>query len=102
MSIPFGLYGRYYDLLYQDKDYAAEADYVDRLIRRFVEPAQHALELGCGTGRHAVGLAERGLSVTGVERSNQMMCTIFRHQSPYKEHIFLCLQAKLGQRLAGG
>ena len=30
----FGAYGRYYDLLYRDKDYAAEVDYLHRLLQR--------------------------------------------------------------------
>ena len=29
----FNAYARYYDLLYKDKDYAAEASYIDDLIR---------------------------------------------------------------------
>jgi hypothetical protein len=31
----FADYARYYDLLYRDKDYAAEAEYVAGLIRKF-------------------------------------------------------------------
>ena len=37
MSDPFGLYSRYYDLLYADKDYVGEAKYVRSLISRFVD-----------------------------------------------------------------
>jgi len=36
----FADYARYYDLLYKDKDYEGEADYVDGLIRRFSPTAQ--------------------------------------------------------------
>jgi SAM-dependent methyltransferase len=31
------------------------------------------LDLGCGTGGHAVILAQRGYAVTGVDRSNEML-----------------------------
>ena len=34
MSV-FGPYSRYYDLLYGDKDYLAEAKYIDKLIRQY-------------------------------------------------------------------
>ena len=42
----FADYARYYDLLYQDKDYAAEADYVASLIQQYHQAAQSILELG--------------------------------------------------------
>jgi hypothetical protein len=32
MSSPFEAYARYYDLLYKDKDYAAESRYVSTLL----------------------------------------------------------------------
>lgn len=98
----FGDYGRYYDLLYADKDYAAEANYVAGLLARFgVSPcsmpsapssslpslgssplalcsALHApcsrlLEFGSGTGRHGRLLVQHGYHVTGIERSEQMV-----------------------------
>jgi len=73
VSIPFGLYGRYYDLLYQDKDYVAEAIYISHLIRRFSPSARTLLELGCGTCKHAVLLRNHNWEVTGVERSEAMI-----------------------------
>jgi SAM-dependent methyltransferase len=68
----FGLYSAYYDLLYRDKDYVAEADYVTESLSRFVPEQAHMLELGCGTGIHASLLAHKGFHVTGVERSESM------------------------------
>ncbi|HEX3406423.1 MAG TPA: class I SAM-dependent methyltransferase [Caulobacteraceae bacterium] len=64
----FHKYSAYYDLLYADKDYAAEADYVARALG----PARSVLELGSGTGRHGRLLAERGFDVQGVELSPEM------------------------------
>ena len=49
----FAKYALCYDLLYRDKDYAAEAGYVGRLIRSATPAARSVLEFGCGTGRHA-------------------------------------------------
>ena len=69
----FDEYARYYDLLYQDKDYQAEADYVAGLIRRFHPEARSILELGSGTGIHASLLAKKGFTVHGVERSPEML-----------------------------
>lgn len=69
----FADYARYYDLLYRDKDYAAEAGYVDGLLRRFHPSARTILELGSGTGIHASLLARRGFTVHGIERSPEML-----------------------------
>lgn len=55
----FADYARYYDLLYRDKDYKAEAEYVARLIRKFHPATQNILELGSGTGIHARLLSKK-------------------------------------------
>lgn len=73
MSSTFGLYSRYYDLLYQDKDYEGETAYICSLINRFAPATRDVLEFGCGTGKHARLLAQSGLNVTGVERSETMI-----------------------------
>jgi SAM-dependent methyltransferase len=69
----FGLYARYYDLLYRQKDYGAEAQYVVANL-----PALHAgtcsiFEMGCGTGAHAQALAQMGYSVAGIDVSEAML-----------------------------
>lgn len=69
----FGAYSRYYNLFYRDKDYAAEAAYVDGLIQRYRPGAASVLDLGCGTGRHAMLLARSGYLVAGVDRSQEML-----------------------------
>lgn len=69
----FADYARYYDLLYRDKDYAAEAEYVACLIRKFQPSARSILELGSGTGIHASLLVKKGFSVHGIERSPEML-----------------------------
>ncbi|HOE34023.1 MAG TPA: class I SAM-dependent methyltransferase, partial [Smithella sp.] len=68
----FSDYAPYYDLLYRDKDYKAEAEYVANLIREFHPATRNILELGSGTGIHANLLAEMGFSVHGIERSQEM------------------------------
>jgi SAM-dependent methyltransferase len=66
-------YSRYYDLLYQDKDYETETQYLLQLMRSFRGGAKELLELGCGTGNHAAVLCREGYRVTGLERSGDMV-----------------------------
>lgn len=72
MSV-FGTYARYYNLLYNDKDYAGETEYVNCLIRKHNPGAKSILDLGCGTGRHDLLLAQMGYEVTGVDTSEEML-----------------------------
>lgn len=83
MSV-FNLYAAYYDLLYRDKDYAAETDYLTGLIREVVPSLRTVLELGCGTGGHAVQLAKHGLEVHGIDLSADMIerASSRRHAAP--------------------
>ena len=69
----FDAYSQYYDLLYKDKDYVKETDYVHSLIKKFNKETIHILELGCGTGIHAVQLAEKGYKVEGIDLSETML-----------------------------
>ena len=69
----FEAYGRYYDLIYRDKDYNREAAYVDTLLRNYGILGKDILELGCGTGRHARRLSALGYQILGLERSRHMV-----------------------------
>ena len=69
----FQKYAEYYDLLYKDKDYQQESNFVVQLLREHAPQAQNLLELGCGTGRHAEHLIQAGYQVCGIERSPEML-----------------------------
>ncbi len=74
MSTPvFDVYAQYYNLLYQDKDYQGEVDYVESLIKKHKSNTKTILNLGCGTGRHDVLFAKKGFEITGVDLSKQMI-----------------------------
>jgi SAM-dependent methyltransferase len=77
----FDLYSQYYDLLYRDKDYHAEAAYVTSLARRFHPSGKTLLDLGCGTGKHASLFHAAGYAVEGVDLSATMLERA-RHQFP--------------------
>jgi SAM-dependent methyltransferase len=66
-------YSRYYDLLYSDKDYEGESQYIHKLIQQYDPGAKTILDLGCGTGRHDACLAGIGYKVHGVDISADML-----------------------------
>lgn len=73
MSV-FGSYANFYDLLYRDKDYPAEVDFIESLFKKYTNgTVKTVLDIGCGTGGHALLLAERGYSVAGIDRSEAML-----------------------------
>ncbi|MBM3317725.1 MAG: methyltransferase domain-containing protein, partial [Candidatus Eisenbacteria bacterium] len=52
---------------------------VDFLLEELSLPTGGSvLDVGCGTGRHAVELARRGYAVTGLDLSAQMLCQAAR------------------------
>jgi SAM-dependent methyltransferase len=65
----FEKYAEYYDLLYQDKDYPAEANFIHELIQKHFPHAESILDLGCGTGNHALALLDFGYQITGIDKS---------------------------------
>jgi SAM-dependent methyltransferase len=73
MNQVFDSYAQYYDLLYQDKNYVAEVEYIVSHIRVHTPKAKHILELGCGTGAHAEHLARMGYTVHGIDMSEKML-----------------------------
>lgn len=75
MNTVFGhSYAETYDLVYREKDYEEECRLLVRLFQQWGEgPVRRILDLGCGTGNHAVRLAARGFEVVGVDRSAEML-----------------------------
>jgi SAM-dependent methyltransferase len=69
----FGNYSSYYDLLYRDKDYVGEAQFIHNLIQTHAPDSKNILELGCGTGNHATLLAKNGYNLHGVDLSQEML-----------------------------
>jgi SAM-dependent methyltransferase len=74
MTATFGAaYASLYDAMYTEKDYERECDVVARMFARYGDGVRSVLDLGCGTGNHALLLAARGYAVTGVDRSPTML-----------------------------
>src|SRR3989344_49475 len=70
----FKKYAKYYDDLYQEKNYEAECDFLKKIFQRYSKKKiLTILDLGCGTGNHDFVLGKRGYKVTGVDFSKEMV-----------------------------
>ena len=70
----FKLYSKYYDLLYKEKDYKLESEYVTNILNRYTSSKINSIiELGCGSGGHAKYLANKKLRITGLDQSEEMI-----------------------------
>lgn len=73
MSQTFGAeYADVYDRMYADKDYERECDLITAALES-PQPDMRVLDMGCGTGGHALTLARRGYAVSGVDLSEEMI-----------------------------
>lgn len=67
-------YSEYYDLLYEDKDYARECDYLERLFQTYnATRVRKVRDVACGTGGHALPLALRKYDVFASDISKHMV-----------------------------
>jgi SAM-dependent methyltransferase len=75
MTESFGRkYAKYYDILYADKCYEEECDFIEDVFEQYspLKPIK-ILDVGCGTGGHLAHLAKRGYEVVGIDRSESMV-----------------------------
>ncbi|MCI4371827.1 MAG: class I SAM-dependent methyltransferase [Thermoplasmata archaeon] len=71
----YGRFAEYYDLLYHGfVDYEGDVAFLERVFRRYRRGRPRSLlDLGCGTGNHALPLLRRGYGVTGLDASGPML-----------------------------
>lgn len=67
-------YADYYDTVYGYKNYPAECRFLEKVFKKYsVKKNPSILDLGCGTGNHALTLAKSGNRVIGVDLSDKMI-----------------------------
>lgn len=67
----FDVHAEHYDANPFTKNTEAEVDFLLTLYP--IGPGARILDVGCGTGRHAIALAKRGYRVTGIDISAGML-----------------------------
>ncbi|BFM39513.1 class I SAM-dependent methyltransferase [Synechocystis sp. LKSZ1] len=92
----FADYADYYDVLYQDKDYPGEVDFIHGLIQSHRPQARTVLDLGCGTGRHSSLLVQKGYSVQGIDQSVAMLAKAEARRASLSPALAENLQFEVG------
>lgn len=77
-----------YDKLINDVDYKEWADYYFKIFQRYGLSPKLGLDLGCGTGNLTVELSNRGVEMTGVDISEDMLM-VAREKSEGKDILYL-------------
>lgn len=80
-----------YDSLTQDVDYDGVVAFYMQLLKREGLSPRTAVDLACGTGSVAIRLAQRGLTVTAVDLSEEMLSTaVQKAQDMDNRPTFVC------------
>ncbi len=80
-----------YDRLTNDVDYAATVDFYWQLLRKEGLQPHTAVDLACGTGSVALLLAQKGLQVTAVDMSAEMLCVAAQKAEGLRNRpLFVC------------
>ena len=80
-----------YDRLTNDVDYAETVAFYDAILQREGISPRTAADLACGTGSVALLLAKKGLQVTAVDMSEEMLCqAAMKAQELENQPTFVC------------
>ena len=84
---------RVYDRLTSDIDYGKVAEYTLENCRRFFgRVPDKLLDLACGTGSHAIAIAQKGIEVTGIDISDAMLTEAIDKSTRAKTNILFSKQ----------
>ncbi|MDF1514149.1 MAG: class I SAM-dependent methyltransferase, partial [Anaerolineae bacterium] len=56
-----------------------DCDFLESILEVSGQPAPDLLDIACGTGRHALEMAQRGYAVTGIDISEAMLSAAGKH-----------------------
>ena len=65
----YGVFAEFYDGLTRNVDYAAKADYICEIFKRFGHTPECMLDLACGTGTLTIEMKKRGFDIYGADAS---------------------------------
>ena len=98
----YGALALSYDRLTNDVDYGAVVDFYFEILKKEGLNPRTAVDLACGTGSVSVLLAQKGLQVTGVDMSEEMLCEAFQKAQDLENRpVFICQKLQQLRLLRG-
>jgi SAM-dependent methyltransferase len=81
-------FAKYYDAIYHRiVNYGGDVDFLETVFDRFQPRPKTILDLGCGTGNHALLLARRGYRVMGIDQSRDMLALARAKAAPLRTRL---------------
>lgn len=85
-------YAKFYNSIYEDKNYQQECEFVNRIFETYSEnQISSILDIGCGTGSHDLIFADK-YAMTGVDLSEAMLEIARKRASDQKKNIMFIQQ----------
>ena len=69
----------FYDCMFDQKSFSLALEQSKQIVDLVCHPVHSVLDLACGPGRHMIGFAQMGLSVTGVDLSSYLLNRAANH-----------------------
>lgn len=63
----------YYDLIYKNKKYQAEVQFIDSVLKKYQVKGKKILDVACGSGNHAKILIKKRYDVVGIDKNIEML-----------------------------
>ena len=87
---PYSGFASVYDLFMDNVPYQDWADYIQSILKKYQIKGGLLLELGCGTGSMARGLADRGYDMIGIDNSEEMLSIAREKSAEEYDILYLC------------
>lgn len=90
MGSNFKKYAKIYDIIYRNKDYCGECDFLLKIFKRFLKSdGKDILDLSSGTGGHIIPLAKLGYNIFAQDASLDMLKIAKNKAKDYKNIKFI-------------
>ncbi len=88
----------YYDLIFQQKNYEKEADFIYQIKSRYKQDAAKILDVGCGTGEHLNLLKDKFEILQGVDLNKEIIKAAKKKSSKIKYAVAGMADFKFNQK----
>ncbi len=89
---------KYYDLIFQGKDYVTESEFIKNAIKKRKVDARSILDIGCGTGVHLNLLKDDFKVLDGIDLNSEIIEEAKKKSSKINYHVAGMSNFKLNQK----